>query len=144
MARARYLVIGLGRFGAALARTLAERGVEVVAVDRSMEAVEAIKQHVAYAAELDATDPAALASVDAKDCSGAVVATGELDDTVLTVAALREIGLANIIARAADARQARILRAVGASQVVEVENEMGRRVAEALASGAAISGNGEK
>ena len=54
MAQARYLIIGLGRFGAALAETLAEQGAEVIAVDRDMAMIDAVKSKVAYAIELDA------------------------------------------------------------------------------------------
>ena len=131
---ARFLVIGLGRFGSALAVGLAERGCEVVAVDRRMDFVEAIKDQVAYALELDATDLAALRGIDAPNCLAAIVAMGEdFEATVLTVAALKECGVKRVIARAGDARKARILRAVGAEETIAVETEVGRRLAQSLA-----------
>ncbi len=131
----RTLVVGLGRFGSALALGLAERGCPVIAVDLRMESIEAVQEKLAYAVELDATDVDALRSIDAAACSAAVVAVGEdFESAVLAVAALKEVGIARVIARARDQRQARILRAVGASEVIEVETEVGRRLAEQLAN----------
>ncbi len=127
MAQDRYLIIGLGRFGAALAESLAEQGAEVIAVDRDMAMVDAVKQRVAYALELDATDPQALLSVDPLKCRAAIVAIGEnFEATVLTLAALKEVGVRDIIARSRSARESRILQAVGATEVIELEAEMGR------------------
>jgi trk system potassium uptake protein TrkA len=131
----RFLVIGLGRFGSALAVGLASHGADVLAVDRRMDFVDSVKSKVAYALELDATDPAALRAVDAGSCAVAVVAVGEdFESAVLSVAALKEIGVPKVIARARNPRQARILRAVGADEVIEVESEVGRRLAENLAA----------
>jgi trk system potassium uptake protein TrkA len=127
MAQARYLIIGLGRFGAALAESLAEQGAEVIAVDRDMAMVDAVKSKVAYAIELDATDPQALLSIDPLKCRAAIVAIGEnFEATVLTLAALKEVGVRDIIARSRSARESRILQAVGATEVIELEYEMGR------------------
>lgn len=129
----KYLVIGIGRFGSALALGLTERGCDVIAVDRRMDFVEPMKDRVAYALELDATDPIALKSIDAGSCKAAIVAVGEdFESAVLAVAALKEIGVARVIARARNSRQARILRAVGANEIIEVETEVGRRLAETL------------
>lgn len=135
MAR-RILVVGLGRFGSSLAESLAHAGCEVVAVDNDMAHIDAIKSKVAYALELDATDPNALRSIDASSCHVAVVAVGEnFEGAVLTVAALRELGVHNVIARAITPRHGRILMAAGASRIVEIESEMGRALGRELASG---------
>ena len=129
------MVIGLGRFGAALAEALTNSGCEVIAVDHSMQLVEAVKDKVAYAMELDASDPAALSSVDVKTCQTVVVAIGEgFEAAVLAVAALRELKVTEIIARAQTPRHARIMLAVGAHRVIQVESEMGRTFARELLS----------
>lgn len=134
MAQDRYLIIGLGRFGAALAESLAEQGAEVIAVDRDMAMVDAVKQKVAYALELDASDPQALLSVDPLKCKAAIVAIGEnFEATVLTLAALKEVGVRDIVARSRSARESRILQAVGATEVIELEAEMGRTFGRRLA-----------
>jgi len=137
----RYLVIGLGRFGSAVAEALAQHGAEVVAVDNDMANVEAVKDRVTFAIELDATDPMALRSIEATNCNGAIVAIGEnFEANVLTVAALKEVGVQNIIGRARSPRHARILAAVGANRVIELEAEMGRAVGRNLAQDADIAG----
>ena len=136
MAQSRYLIIGLGRFGAALAESLAEQGAEVIAVDRDMAMVDAVKQKVAYAIELDASDPQALLSVEPVRCRAAIVAIGEnFEATVMTIAALKEVGVRDIVARSRSARESRILQAVGATQVIELEVEMGRTFGRRLFGG---------
>ena len=72
----RILVIGLGRFGSALAESLAQQGCEVVAVDADMDSVDAIKSKVTYALELDSSDPTALRAIEPQNCNAAVVAIG--------------------------------------------------------------------
>jgi trk system potassium uptake protein len=129
----RFLVIGLGRFGMSLAETLAGRGYEVVAIDRRMVNIDKVKDRVAYAVELDSTDPAALRSIDAARCEAAIVAIGEgFEAAVLTIAALKECAVPRIIARARTDREARILSAVGATQVIEIEIAMGRQFGASL------------
>jgi trk system potassium uptake protein TrkA len=84
---------------------------------------------------MDASDPEALRSVDAATCHAAIVAIGEdFEASVLVVTALKEAGVKRVIGRARTPRQARILAAVGAAQVLELEAEMGRRLGLSLAS----------
>ncbi len=135
----RILVIGLGRFGAAVAEALAQQGCEVVAVDTNMRNIDAIKNKVTYALELDASDPTALRSIDAHTCTVAIVAIGEnFEGAVLSAAALRELGVGMIIARAMTPRHARILVAAGAHRVIEIESEMGRALGRELAGGSEL------
>jgi trk system potassium uptake protein TrkA len=133
MSKRRYLVIGLGRFGSAVATGLAQAGCEVVAVDRLMEYVEPVKDRVAYAIQLDATDTNALRSIDARSCDAAIIAMGgDFEASVMSVVALKDAGVQKVIARARDGRQARVLRSVGAAEVLEVESEVGRQLAQRL------------
>jgi trk system potassium uptake protein TrkA len=130
----RILVVGLGRFGTALAESLAQHGCEVMAVDTDMHCVEVVKDRVTWAMQLDAGDPIALRSIDAQACACAVVAIGEsFEGTALAVAALKEVGVPMIVARATTPRHARILQGVGAHRVVELEAEMGRAMGRNLA-----------
>lgn len=132
----RFLVVGLGRFGIALARTLAREHREVVAVDTNMANVEQVQRELAYVAQLDASDPEALRSIEATSCTTAVVSMGEnFEASALCVAALKEIGVPFILARARTPAQRKILQAAGASQVIEVEEEMGKRLGLQLAAG---------
>jgi trk system potassium uptake protein TrkA len=132
----RFLVVGLGRFGTALARTLARERKEVVAVDTNMANVEHVQRELAYVAQLDATDPEALRSMEAATCATAIVSMGEhFEASALCVAALKDIGVPRILARARTPAQRKILLAAGASEVIEVEEEMGKRLGQQLAAG---------
>lgn len=129
----RFLVIGLGRFGTSLAESLSDATHDVVAVDLDMQKVDGIKHRVAFAMQLDATNAAALSSVDAAACEAAIVAVGDdFEAAALCVAALKEAKVERIIARARTRPQGKILAAIGASQVLEVEAEMARRLGAEL------------
>lgn len=126
----RVLVIGLGRFGTSIVEALWEAGAEVVAVDKQSESVDAIKDHTSAAYVGDASEPRVLAAVGARDVDVAVVTSGEdFEASVLCVASLVALGVRDIVVRAATTRQAEVLRVVGATRVVLLEDEMGRRVA---------------
>ena len=131
----RVIVVGLGRFGSALAQSLTQHGCQVIAVDADMACVDAIKDGVGYALQLDGGDPLALRSVDAHTCSLAVVAIGEnFEGAALSVAAMREIGVQQIVARALTPRHGRILQAIGATRILELEAEMGRTLGQQFAA----------
>ncbi|HLG19645.1 MAG TPA: TrkA family potassium uptake protein [Bdellovibrionota bacterium] len=129
----RILIIGLGRFGFSLAESLAIRKCEVIAIDKDMARVSEIKDRVTYAAQVDGTDVESLRSVKADSVAAAVVGMGDnFEAAMLCVAALKEVGVAQVIARAQTARHARILAAIGASEVLQIEADMGRRLADSI------------
>ncbi len=124
------LVVGLGKLGRTLAESLSGHGAEVLAVDSQKEFVEDVQDVVAFAAQLDATDADALRSIEAERVDAAVVTMGEdFEASALAVAALREIGVPRIVARARNAREAKILGLAGATQTIVLEQEVGRRLA---------------
>lgn len=124
------LVIGVGRFGSALIDELWETGCELVAIDKQVSQIDAIKSRVSAAFAADATDPAVLESIGVTDVDVAVVTAGEaFEGVVLCVSMLAQMGVKVIFARAANDRQAHVLERVGATRAVQVENEMGRRLA---------------
>src|SRR5688572_18734264 len=126
----RVLVIGVGRFGQALIDELWDSGCDLIVVDRSPEAIDAVKSKASAAVIADATDPAVLDSIGARDVDVAVVTAGEaFEVVVLCVSLLAELGVKVIFARAANDRQASVLTRVGATRAIQVENEMGRRLA---------------
>ena len=135
----RFLVIGLGRFGISLAETLYAEGGEVIAVDERADKVEEIKERVTHAVQLDSTDLNALKSVGAEGVDVAIIAIGEnLEASVVTTVILRELGLKEIIVRAYTEREKQILHLVGASRVVFVEQEMGRRLGKTYSQEAVL------
>lgn len=123
------LVMGLGRMGSALVEELWDTGVQLLVVDKSAQAIDALKDKASAAFVADASDPHVLEGVGAKDIDVAVVTYGgDFEAMVLTVASLAQLSVRSIIARARNERQAAVLRAVGATRVVLVESEMGRRL----------------
>ncbi len=130
MATKKVLVVGLGRFGGALADELWDTGSELIIVDKDPDAIDAYKSKASAAFVANVNDPGVLESVGARDVNVAVVTAGEdFEATVLAVAQLSQLGVKTIFARAVNDRQAHVLRAVGATRAVQVEDEMGRRLA---------------
>lgn len=132
------LVVGLGRFGGAMADTLMELGHEVLGVDRDPDRVARFADRLTHTAEVDTSDIEALRQLGAADMAHAVVAIGTyLEASVLTVAALVDLGVEDIWAKAITVEHKSILERVGAHHVVLPEVDMGRRVAH-LITGDAI------
>src|SRR5690606_19885455 len=131
--RHKFVVIGLGIFGNSIARTLAERGAEVLAIDNDEDHVEAIKDEVAYAVTLDSTDMRALEAQNIQDMDAAIVAIGEDFEAVLiTTANLQELNIKRVITRASNKQQRRILEKMGVHEILSPEGEVGKTVAERL------------
>jgi trk system potassium uptake protein TrkA len=139
LAQRRVLVIGLGRFGNALASELWDTGCELIVIDKDPDAIDAFKSKAGAAFVADANDPGVLESVGAKDVDVAVVTSGEdFEATVLAVSQLSQMGVKTIFARAATERQAHVLRAVGATRAIQIEDEMGHRVAVQVLNPSAV------
>ncbi len=128
------LVIGLGRFGAALAATLDELGKDVLAVERDEEIIHHWAGRIPLV-EADATNPEALEQLGARDFPVAVVGVGtSLEASVLITGNLVDLGTPLIWAKAVSSEHGRILKRIGAHHVVYPEHDAGTRVAH-LVSG---------
>lgn len=128
-----FLVIGLGRFGAAVARELSALGQEVLALDVDAENVQHIADEVTQAIQGDAQDEAVLRSVGARNFDCCVVAVGaDMEASILITMMLKEMGAKKIIAKAMTPIHARVLERVGADRVVLPEIDMGQRLAQRL------------
>lgn len=124
------MVIGLGRFGSAVAESLIRMGHEVQGIDSDPTTVQAMAGELTQVIEADSTDAATLKKLGACDCGAAVVGIGsDMEASVLTVLALKDLGLETIWAKATNERHGRILESVGAHHVVYPEARMGERVA---------------
>ncbi|MBM4117143.1 TrkA family potassium uptake protein [bacterium] len=135
----RAAVIGLGRFGRAVARTLSELGVEVLAIDRELRFVEMVKNEVSLAVCVDATQESALEELDVGKVDLLVIGVGELfEENVLITSWAAEAGIPQIITRAGSPLRRRILERVGATRVLFAEQEMGQRLAQSLVRGDTI------
>jgi trk system potassium uptake protein len=127
------VVVGLGRFGSALALELARRGTEVLAIDSDEGLVQRMAGSLAQVVAADATDLEALKQVGVPDFTKAVVAIGaDQEASILATSLLADLGVDEIWAKALSAQHARILERVGAHHVVQPEHEMGERVAHLI------------
>ncbi|MCS6711322.1 TrkA family potassium uptake protein [Brachybacterium sp. EF45031] len=124
------LVIGLGRFGAAMAETLEELGTDVLAMDTSADLVQEFSGRLTHVVQADATQMEALQQVGAADFGAAVVGVGtSIEASVLITANLVDLGRPVIWAKAISASHGKILERIGAHHVVFPEKDAGQRVA---------------
>jgi len=131
--RRQFAVIGLGRFGAAMATTLTELGQDVIGVDGEPERVRELAEVITQAIELDATDLRALKAAGIQDVDVAVVSIGEnIESSLLVVMQLKEIGIKQIVAKAVTPLHGKILEKLGVTRVIFPEREMAIRVAHGL------------
>lgn len=127
------VVIGLGRFGSALALELVRRGTEVLGIDQSAKVTQTSAGHLPHVITADATDIEALRQLGVAEFARAVVAIGsDIQASILTTSLLAELEIPNIWAKAISHQHANILARVGAHHVVSPEHDMGERVAHLL------------
>lgn len=127
------VVVGLGRFGGALATTLVGMGYQVLGLDRRASVVQEYAAKLTHVLEVDSTDIEAMRQVGAHDFTRAVVAIGDgVEASILSTAVLVDLEVPDIWAKAITESHGRILQRVGAHHVVFPEHEMGERVAHLL------------
>ncbi|AFZ66519.1 potassium channel family protein [Deinococcus peraridilitoris] len=127
------LVIGLGRFGSAVATTLYELGHEVVAVDVEEDNVQRVMNLVTHAAILDATDERALRSIGVGEFDEVVIAIGsDIKSNILATLAAKNLGARHVVSKATDEVAARVLEKIGADEVIRPEHDMGVRTAQRI------------
>lgn len=130
-----FAVIGMGRFGTSVARTLYDLGHNVLAMDKDEAALRLVVDHVTHAVQVDSTDPEALRAVGITNVDAVVVAIGvDIQESILTTLLLKDLGVKKIVAKAVDEQQGKVLEKVGADLVIFPERDMGERVAHSLAS----------
>jgi trk system potassium uptake protein TrkA len=140
MAENRFAVIGLGKFGRAIAKKLSEKGAEVIAIDINETNVERIQEDVAMCICMDATDKKALIAQNIVDVDGVVVSIGEnFEALLLCTVYLQELKAKRIIARANDEHQRRILEKMGVEEILSPEDEVGNVMAEKLMHPSVVS-----
>lgn len=130
---ARFAVIGLGKFGSTVARSLYDKGHEVVGIDSSKERVQDLRDHCTQAVVADCTDQEALQALGLGGADAVVVSLGEkMDASILVTLYLREMGLQRIVAKAVSQDHGKILHLIGASEIVHPERDTALRLATAL------------
>ena len=135
MAKKQFVVIGLGRFGESLARTVYNLGHDVLVIDMDEEKIADIADYVTHAVQMDATDENALRKLGLRNFDVAVVTIGsDIQASVMVTLLVREIGVKYIIAKGHSDLHAKVLYKIGADKVVLPEKDMGQRVAHNLVS----------
>ncbi|MEW8956424.1 TrkA family potassium uptake protein [Clostridium sp.] len=135
MASKQYVVIGLGRFGISVAKTLYEAGHEVLAIDKNEDVVQEVSDNVTHAVQMDATDEAALRTIGIRNFDVAVITIGsDIQSSVMVALIVKELGVKYIIAKAHNDLHAKVLYKIGADRVVQPEKDMGVRVGHNIVS----------
>ncbi|MCX6052848.1 MAG: TrkA family potassium uptake protein [Campylobacterales bacterium] len=128
-----YVVIGLGKFGFHVAQGLAQQGETVIAIDNDEEKIRNINEFVQDAIMLDSTDPKALREAGIADAEVAIVSIGEhLESSILTIMALKEVGIETIIAKAITQVHGQILSKLGAAKVIYPEMESAKKLVKKM------------
>ena len=131
-----FAVIGLGRFGSAIAKRLYKLGNEVLVIDEDEAAVREIADDVTYAVAGDAQNIEVLRNLGVANYDAAVVAVGsDLSASIFVTMNLKELGVKNVVCKAANERYKAALEKVGADRVIIPELTMGTKLAESLSSG---------
>ena len=130
-----FVVIGLGRFGESVAKTLYGLGHDVLAIDMDEDMVQEISDSVTHAVQMDATDESALRTLGLRNFDVAVVTIGSnIQASVMVTLLVKELGVKYIIAKGQSDLHAKVLYKIGADRVVLPEKDMGVRVAHNLVS----------
>lgn len=129
----RFAVIGLGKFGFHMAKALYEDGNEIVAMDSEKARAQAVSPHCTEAIVMDATDKNNLKSLGLESMDGVIVSTGtKISTSILICLYLQEIGVKKIIVKALDEDHAKILKRVGATEIINPERDMALRASRGL------------
>jgi len=130
-----FAVIGLGKFGASIARTLYGMGYDVLAIDKNEEVVQELSNFVTHAVQADATEEQTLKSLGIKNFDVAVVTIGsDIQASILISLLCKELGVPYVLAKAQSELHAKVLYKIGVDKVILPERDMGIRVAHNLVS----------
>lgn len=129
------VVIGLGRFGSTVAKTLAEQKWDVLAIDKDAEKVEEISPYVTQAVQADATDEKNLKELGITDMDVAIICIGEdIGSNILTTLLLKDLGVKYIAAKCENELHGKVLKKIGVNKIVFPERDSGKRLVNSLIS----------
>jgi trk system potassium uptake protein len=135
MLKQQYAVIGMGRFGASIAKKLSDAGQEVMGIDLNEKRVEDAALLVTHGIVADTTEEETLKSIGIRNFDCVIVAIGDnMQASILTVLLLKELGVKKVIAKALSKQHGQVLKKVGADWVIFPERDMGERIAHQLLS----------
>lgn len=130
-----YVVVGCGRFGSSVAKTLYKMGHDVLAIDSNEETIQNISDEVTHAVQADATDENVLKSLGIRNFDVAIITIGsDIQSSIMSTLIIKEQGVKYVVAKANNEIHAKLLLKIGADRVVFPERDMGMRVAHNLVS----------
>lgn len=130
-----FVVIGLGRFGGSIVRELVNQGADVMAIDKVPERVDEFATIATQAVVADTTDEATLKSLGIRNFEHVIIAIGDdIQSSILTTLMIKEIGVKKVTVKAQNDYHEKVLRKIGADQVVHPERDMGIRIANNIIS----------
>lgn len=130
-----FVVIGLGRFGSSIAKTLYNLGYDVLGIDNNEEIIQAMADSITHAVQADATDENTLKALGVRNFDVGIVSIGQdIQASILVTLILKELGIKFVVAKAQSELHGKVLYKIGADRVVFPERDMGVRVAHNLVS----------
>lgn len=130
-----FVVIGLGRFGGSICKTLIEQGMEVLVMDQDEARIDEFASIATHAVIANSTDETVLKSLGIRNFDHVIVAIGaDIQASILTTLMLKEIGVKKVTVKAQNDYHAKVLRKIGADNVVHPERDMGKRIAHNIVS----------
>lgn len=130
-----FIIIGLGRFGGSITKTLVSLGHEVMALDKSESKVHEFSQIATQAVQADATDEQALKELGIRNFDHAIVAIGDdIQASILTTLILKDMGVSKVTVKANNDYHSKVLEKIGADRIIHPERDMGVRVAHHIVS----------
>lgn len=131
----RFIIIGLGNFGASVAETLHSIGHDVATLDRDPERVDAMAQIATKAAVGDGTDVTTLRRIGAEDADAAVISTGDdITASAMTALMLRDLGMEELYVKVTSRDHARLIEKIGVTETIFPERESGARLGKRISS----------
>jgi trk system potassium uptake protein len=128
-----YVVIGLGKFGHHVAKGLGQQGANVIGIDTDEEHIREVSEYIDEAISLDSTDKHALEEAGVRNADVGIVSIGEdIEASILTVMALKDLGVKTIIAKAASQVHGQILAKIGASNIIYPERQVAKKLVKNL------------
>ncbi|MGB5824525.1 MAG: TrkA family potassium uptake protein, partial [Proteocatella sp.] len=130
-----YVIIGCGRFGSSVAKTLYSLGHEVLAIDSNMDIIQSISDNVTQAVQADGTEEVTLKSLGIRNYDVAIISVAsDIQASIMATIIVKELGISYVVCKAKDELQAKVLYKIGADRVVFPERDMGVRLAHNLVS----------
>jgi trk system potassium uptake protein TrkA len=135
MQKKQFAIIGMGRFGSSVAKTLYNLNYEVLAIDNDEDRTQEVINMATHAVQADSTDEEALRSLGLRNFDVVVVAIGQdIQASILTTLILKDMGVKMLVAKAQNELHGKVLAKIGADKVIYPERDMGHRVAHNLIS----------